>query len=428
MSPTQIYTERRGSTLEYHNRMKLDIPNLDMLTLLFGSSRSRHCNANANLKSDSKHGTAKDSTIIHADAANPSLHLTKSDSRKLTQRVAHTLRHKYGVGASNKKSYVTAISSGNYVLPSMFYGIVAAGGIFSSVSSSSTTQELARLIESAPSDLVICSRELKDLAIAAAKQCKLDSSRVLIIDEENATLRDINDKEILGRDKLPWERITSRKELEERITCLIYYSGTTGLPKGVPLSHMNIVSQVYITCSMQREKLAQQHPNFKYVTLAHLPVAHIAGMQGFMVNPFFMGGTTYWMPKFDFAQFLDYNKRYGVSIFFTVPPVYLLIAKSPAVTDQLKSMVVAYTGAAPMKKELQEAAAKKMGDGSIFITQTWGLSESTGSATLLNIGERDDTGSVSRLLPNMSARYVSRFDTKRSILTTLGSLMNKARM
>jgi len=355
---------------------------------------------------DSPHCSAEESTVIHADAETPSLKLTKAESRKLTHRVAHALRHKYGVGASSQSSYVTVISSGNHVLPSVFYGVIAAGGIFSSVSSSATVQELARLIDLAPSNLVICSRELKDVSVAATKQCGIDPNRVLIIDAENATIRNLNDQSILGTEKLEWERITDQKTLEERVICLIYSSGTTGLPKGVPLTHMNVVAQVSIACGMQREQLAKQHPNFEYITLAHLPVAHIAGLQGFMVNPFFMGGTTYWMPKFDFAKFLEYNKRYSVSIFFTVPPIYLLIAKSPAVTDQFKTMKIAFTGAAPMKKELQEAAARKFGDGNVFINQTWGLSESTGSATLLNIGEIDETGSVSRFLPNMSARYV----------------------
>lgn len=357
------------------------------------------------LRSDSPHGTAEESTIIHAEAANPKLHITKSSARTLTQRVSHTLRHRYGIGTTSK--YVTVIASGNHILPTVFYGVIAAGGIFSSVSSAATSQELSRLIESAPSDLVICTSELKDTAIAAAKSCGIPNNRVLIIDPEGATIRDTNGSSILGTDELTWERITDQKLLEERTICLIYSSGTTGLPKGVPLTHMNIVAQVYTTCNPMREALLKQHPDFKYVTLAHLPVAHIAGLQGFMVNPLFMGGITYWMPKFDFESFLEYNQRYKVTIFFTVPPIYLLIAKSPAVTRQFKNMLVAFTGAAPMKKELQAAASRKLGDGNVFINQTWGLSESTGSATLMNVGERDDTGSVSRLLPNMSARYAS---------------------
>lgn len=147
-------------------------------------------------------------------------------------------------------------------------------------------------------------------------------------------------------------------------------------------------------------------PAFAYRTLAHLPVAHIAGIQGYLINPFYMGGPVYWMPRFDFAQFLAYNAKFEISFFFTVPPIYLLIAKSPAVTDQFKTLEKAVSGAAPLGKELQHAASAKLGGPDCFISQTWGLSETTGSATIMPMDMRDDTGSVSPLMPNMLARIV----------------------
>lgn len=112
----------------------------------------------------------------------------------------------------------------------------------------------------------------------------------------------------------------------------------------------------------------------------------------------------YWMPKFDFAKFLEYNKKFRITFFFTVPPIYLLIAKSPLVTDQFRNMVHAVTGAAPMGAELQNLAEQKIG---CPISQTWGLSESTGSVTAMPWDEHDDgTGSVSPLLPNTRMRIV----------------------
>ena len=106
---------------------------------------------------------------------------------------------------------------------------------------------------------------------------------------------------------------------------------------GVKISHRNLVAEVVIPSDMIRAWIAESRPRFEYRTLAHLPTAHIAGIQGFLINPFYMGGTVYWMPRFDFAQFLEYNAKYRITIFFTVPLIYLLIAKSPAVKDQLDS-------------------------------------------------------------------------------------------
>jgi 4-coumarate--CoA ligase len=177
---------------------------------------------------------------------------------------------------------------------------------------------------------------------------------------------------------------------------------------GVELSHTNMVAEGFIPSQMWREEVKMTTGSsampFPYRTLAHLPAAHIAGVQGYFVNPVYMGGTTYWMPKFDFVKFLEYNKKYQITLFFTVPPVYLLIAKMPIVTDQFDSLQVAISGAAPLGKDLQYAASAKLGKGKTFISQTWGLSETTGSVTAMPWSEKDDTGSVSKLLPNMSIR------------------------
>lgn len=154
----------------------------------------------------------------------------------------------------------------------------------------------------------------------------------------------------------------------------------------------------------EAKQLAAGKPPFEYRTLAHLPAAHIAGCQGYFVNPLHSGGIVYWMSKFDFPKFLDYNKRFQITFFFTVPPIYLLISKSPLVTDQFKTLEICISGAAPMGRELQHAASAKLGPETTFVSQTWGLSETTGSVTLMSRDERDDTGSVSRLMPNTSMR------------------------
>lgn len=206
--------------------------------------------------------------------------------------------------------------------------------------------------------------------------------------------------------KLPWVKITDPRELEISLVVLIYSSGTTGLPKGVMLSHRNMVAEAVIPGDMFKEWLAQNRPNFEYRTIAHLPTAHIAGIQGYLINPFYMSGSVYWMPRFDFVQFLEYNARYRITFFFTVPPIYLLIAKSPAATDQFKTLEVAISGAAPLGKELQHAASQKLGGPECFISQTWGLSETTGSVTLMPMDMKDDTGSVSALISNMLARII----------------------
>ena len=128
----------------------------------------------------------------------------------------------------------------------------------------------------------------------------------------------------------------------------------------------------------------------------------------FFINPILEAGVTFWMPRFDWPRFVEYNKKHQITLFFTVPPIYLLIAKSPLVTDQFQALRYCISGAAPMGKELQFAASSKVGAEKTYISQTWGLSETTGSITYLPWEQEEDTtGSVSGLLPNVYLKYVA---------------------
>ncbi len=169
---------------------------------------------------------------------------------------------------------------------------------------------------------------------------------------------------------------------------------------GVKISHRNMVTSAIVIDEMLKEG-----SEFQFRTIAHLPTSHIAGFMCYFVIPMYMGGTAYWMPSFDFSQFLEYSEKYKTTFQFTVPPIWLLIAKSPAVTNQFKTLEIAVSGAAPLGKELQHAASEKLGP-QCFISQTWGLSETTGSATFMPRGINDDTGSVSQLMPNVFMRII----------------------
>ncbi|KAL1792937.1 hypothetical protein ACET3X_009444 [Alternaria dauci] len=383
------------------------IPDLDILTLLF----------------DSEHSYAKPTTPLHISAANPHLSLTTSRTRTLTHATSAALRNHFSIGAHGAgKDIVSVISTGHYLLPVLAYGVIGAGGVFSAASAASTVSELAKQVKGAGSKILVSCEATVETAVRAAEEAgwgEGGGGRVLVMSEgEEWSLKIVgkNGKIEDGRkgknlvnleERLPWTRIVDRKELEESLVVLIYSSGTTGLPKGVKLSHRNLVSQAVTTGDMLKSWIKEKRPGFEYRTIAHLPTAHIAGVQGYLFNPFYVGGTVYWMPKFDFAQFLAYNERFRITFFFTVPPIYLLIAKSPLATTQFKSLELAISGAAPLGKDLQYAASQKLGAGDeCFIDQTWGLSETTGSTTVMQPGMHDDTGSVASLIPNMRARLV----------------------
>ncbi|KAJ4390376.1 hypothetical protein N0V85_007282 [Neurospora sp. IMI 360204] len=388
--------ERTSSGIIYKTLQQRDVPQLDLLSVLF----------------DSPACGAKEDTVIHADAADPSKAVTKAQLRLLVKRLAYTLRQRYGIGQDGpEKDVVLCISSGHFLLPCLFYSTIAAGGIFSSSSPASTATEFAGQIKQIGAKLIVCNEDTKEIAAAAAKLANVPGSRVLVLGSQpHLELTDLErPKPIpISTKTLEWQRITDTTALENSIVCILFSSGTTGLPKMCRLSHTNMVSEACLVLDPIREyeKARGRDIAKDYRTIAHLPAAHIAGVQGYLVNSFYMGGTLYWMPRFDFVKFLEYNKKYKITTLTTVPPIWLAIAKSPLVTDQLDSLEWAVTGAAPMGKELQLAARKKIGKGKAPLSQTWGLSETTGSITIMPRGMNDETGSVSMLVMNCQARIV----------------------
>ena len=162
--------------------------------------------------------------------------------------------------------------------------------------------ELSRQISQAKSNLVICGSEHLDVVTKAAAQCNLPARNVLVLDSTSRSLNSAagHVKAISG-ERLPWDRITDRQALKDSLIVILWSSGTTGLPKGVMLSHQNLVAETIITSAynrkwaMEQAKLAPApvSPPFEYRSLAHLPTSHIAGLWGYFAGALYAGGTLY---------------------------------------------------------------------------------------------------------------------------------------
>ncbi|KAI1165354.1 hypothetical protein F5B18DRAFT_611734 [Nemania serpens] len=388
--------ERRANgEIIYRPDEILDIPNVDLITLLFESEICR----------------MPPDTIIHADAAEPSYNLTKARLVQQFKRAANVFRYQYGIGANGPdKDVVFNISTGHFMIPVVFYAAITAGGIFSAASPAATPDEIAYQLRATDTKVVVCTADMRETAIVAAEKVGLSPRNILVY----GGTRDFELREAVSGAKVPisnqeldWRHITDRKELENSVICVLFSSGTTGLPKAMPLSHWNSVASCTLVVSPTK-KFNATKPGHKYVDLAHLPVAHIAGIQNYFVNKCYLGGTLYWMPRFDFPKFCEYAKKYGVSMMFTVPPIYVLIAESPLVKDHFDAWDDAVSGAAPMGQDLQVEASRKLGKGASFIRQTWGLSETSGSVTIIppQLIHQAPHGSVGSLVPNCYARIV----------------------
>jgi len=150
------------------------------------------------------------------------------------------------------------------------------------------------------------------------------------------------------------------------LAVLPYSSGTTGLPKGVMLTHANLVANLV---------QAEEHFMFEddEVFLECLPFFHIYGMQIIMNVGLRIGATLVTMPRFDLEQFLSLSQQHGATRLWTVPPIVLALAKHPIVADyDLASVRTILSGAAPLGPELAAEAEARVG---VPVVQGYGMTE-----------------------------------------------------
>lgn len=141
------------------------------------------------------------------------------------------------------------------------------------------------------------------------------------------------------------------------VVALPYSSGTTGLPKGVMLTHKGLVTSV-------AQQVDGENPNLyihsEDVMLCVLPLFHIYSLNSVLLCGLRVGAAILIMQKFDIVPFLELIQNYKVTIGPFVPPIVLAIAKSPMVDNyDLSSVRTVMSGAAPLGKELEDTVRAK---------------------------------------------------------------------
>ncbi|KFK40976.1 hypothetical protein AALP_AA2G069200 [Arabis alpina] len=152
---------------------------------------------------------------------------------------------------------------------------------------------------------------------------------------------------------------------------LPFSSGTTGLPKGVVLTHKSLITSV-------AQQVDGENPNLYLhsndVVLCVLPLFHIYSLNSVLLNSIRSGATVLLMHKFEIGALLDLIQRHRVTIAALVPPLVIALAKNPAVNSyDLSSVRLVLSGAAPLGKDLQDNLRRRLPQA--VLGQGYGMTE-----------------------------------------------------
>jgi acyl-CoA synthetase (AMP-forming)/AMP-acid ligase II len=273
----------------------------------------------------------------------------------------------------------------------VFHGVSTVGAIITTVNPLATEQDLADQLSDAEARFLVTLPPLLDRALPAAEKAGLEDVFVVGSAADGATPL----AALLGdADAAPDVAIDSFADL----VVLPYSSGTTGLPKGVMLTHRNLVANM---CQIE----ALQRVREDDVVIGVLPFFHIYGMNVVMNLALRRGATIVTMPRFELEPFLALLRDYRVTRAFLVPPIVLALAKHPSVNGyDLSALEIIVSGAAPLDASLARACAERLG---VRVVQGDGLTE-TSPATHLSGDEPGEAraGSIGRVIPNTECKVI----------------------
>ncbi|RPB24873.1 acetyl-CoA synthetase-like protein [Terfezia boudieri ATCC MYA-4762] len=339
--------------------------------------------------------------------ANTKCTITIGQARDQSQR--------FGVGLKSlwewRKGDVMAIFSTNHIEYAIVcWGVHWAGGVLTTANPSYTVDEFTSQLKDSGTRAICTIPAMYFTVLKAATNAGIPKERIIFLGEKPAegwpdrgqSWKDIFDPSTTA----PWRK--TKINAEKDAAFFVYSSGTTGNPKGVMLSHKNIVSnilQVYHADS--KGNLTWE----KDKILAVLPFFHVYGLTILIHLSFYAGNPVIVMERFDIENFCKVIQEEKPTYTYIAPPIVLLLAKHPSVAKyDLSSMRMLNCGAAPLREEISEAVYARI---KIPVKQAYGMSELS-PATHMQRWEdwRVTAGSVGKLLPNMLAKYMSEDGTE----------------
>nr|CAH7746282.1 unnamed protein product [Callosobruchus chinensis] len=284
------------------------------------------------------------------------------------------------------------------------HGAMEAGIVVTFVNPLYTPDEIKRQFENAGVKMIVTVPLLLEVATTVGPQLPGYKSTLCIGGEDDlannvhgleSLLKAGHESEIQG--------INPRE-----LALLPYSSGTTGLPKGVMLSHYNLVANLV---QVDHDAFRNLHSNdgSRHKVLTVLPYFHIYGFNSIMNLILKSGGHLLSIPRFTPEDYIKALVEYRPTFLFVVPSLLLFLASHPAVTkEHLSSIETIQSGAAPLSEGQIQKFREKVGKDDVLIRQGYGMTESSPVTFIMpRITPPSKIGTIGVPVPGTEAKIIS---------------------
>ncbi|HEY0404891.1 MAG TPA: AMP-binding protein, partial [Pyrinomonadaceae bacterium] len=270
------------------------------------------------------------------------------------------------------------------------YAVATLGGASTTINPLYTADEVAHQLKDAGASYLLTVPALMDKARAAA--AKAGIREIFVLGETNEATPFASLMQSDG--DAPEVHINARED----VFALPYSSGTTGLPKGVMLTHYNVVANL---CQQEAINPIQETDTL----ICILPLFHIYGMAVILNMGLHRGATIVTMQRFDLERVLKAMQDYGVTYAHLVPPIILALTKQQMVDDyDLSKLHTIFSGAAPLGETITQACVERLG---CQIRQGYGMTE---TSPVIHMSPGDPAqikhGAVGQCIPNTECKIV----------------------
>jgi acyl-CoA synthetase (AMP-forming)/AMP-acid ligase II len=259
-------------------------------------------------------------------------------------------------------------------------GAMAAGAMVTGVSPMGTERELAAQLMDCSASILVTVPALATAAGDAAGTAGV--REVVLLDE------------VEGDGAAPAVAVDAARA----VALLPYLSGTTGLPKGVMLTHSNVVVAV-----AQARRALRFAPRDTLVAVA--PFSHVMGFVITLACALSAGATLVAQPRFAFESFLELLERHRATVLIVPSPVMAALAGHPAVDARdLSAIELVVSGGAPLPADVARAVGERF--PGVVVRLGYGLTETSAGVTAPDRELAVSPGSVGRAMPGTELRVV----------------------